>query len=314
MGRARFAAAVVGPPLAVAVALAAWGTLVEPRLLDRRDEIGWVPGLARAWDGQRLALFSDPQVGLWLGNVDTVRRAVHTVVRERPALALIAGDFVYNAARRPERAVDQVVDVVRPLAEAGIASYAVLGNHDYAEEGVGSGRQAAGVARALRQQLERGGIRVLHNEAVALPAPRGEDSPVYRSGGEDPPLYLVGIGPRRVGEDRPLQALAQVPEGAPRLVLMHNPRSFAELPARSAPLALAGHTHGGQIRLPFKPEWTLARLRKRWPQYAEGWIDGERFGRPGNKLYVNRGLGFSMIPVRLGCPPELTFFTLRAPA
>src|SRR5919199_3531604 len=124
MGPAKVAAAAVGPPLAVAVALAAWGTRVEPRLLDRRDEIGWLPGLPRAWDGQRLALFSDPQVGLWLGNVDTVRRAVHTVVRERPALALIAGDFVYNAARRPERAVDQVVDVVRPLAEAGIASYA----------------------------------------------------------------------------------------------------------------------------------------------------------------------------------------------
>lgn len=96
---------------------------------------------------------------------------------------------------------------------------------------------------------------------------------------------------------------------------MHDPASFPALPAGEAPLAVAGHTHGAQIRVPGRPAWTAARLpplRQRWPQYADGWVEG--YGEPGNRLYVNRGVGFSYVPVRLGCRPELTFFTLRAPA
>ena len=267
-----------------------WGVGVEPRLLDRRDEIGWVPGLPAEWDGKRLALLADPQVGLLLANVDTVRRAVGLVVRERPAVCLVAGDFVYNAARNPHSAVSQAVDAFRPLVRAGIPTYAVLGNHDYAEEASG---KVQTVASAVCHSLGEAGIRVLHNQAVDLGAG----------------LSLVGIGPYRVGEDRSREAFAEVREGAPRLVLMHNPRSFAGLPSGSAPLALAGHTHGGQIRMPFRPDWNLARLAKSWPAYADGWIEG--YGQPGNRLYVNRGLGFSMIPVRIGCPPEVTFFTLR---
>lgn len=267
-----------------------WGVGIEPRLLDRRDEIGWVPGLGADWEGKRLALLADPQVGLFLANVDTVRRAVGLVVRERPAVCVIAGDFVYNAAGHPRRAVAQAVEAFRPLMTAGVPTYAVLGNHDYAEEASGKVETVAG---AVCQALGEAGVRVLHNDAVDL----GHG------------LYLVGIGPYRVGEDHSLSAFAGVPEEAPRLVLMHNPRSFAGLPSGWAPLALAGHTHGGQIRMPFRPDWNLARAVKRWPQYADGWIDG--YGEPGNRLYVNRGLGFSLIPVRIGCRPEVTFFTLR---
>jgi uncharacterized protein len=266
----------------------AWGVGIEPRLLDRREEIGRVPGLGPEWEGKRLALLADPQVGLFLANVDTVRRAVELVVRERPAMCLIAGDFVYNAARQPARAVAQVLEALQPLA--GVPTYAVLGNHDYAEEAEG---KAASVAAAVCQGLGQAGVRVLHNEAVEV-----------GSG-----LYLVGIGPYRMGEDRSVEAFASVPSGAPRLVLMHNPRSFAGLPSGWAPLALAGHTHGGQIRVPLRPDWNLARVVKPWPAYADGWLDD--YGQPGNRLYVNRGLGFSLVPIRIGCPPEVTFFTLR---
>jgi predicted MPP superfamily phosphohydrolase len=277
--------------LGLAAGSIAWGVVVEPRLIDRRDEVGWVPGLPPEWEGKRLALLADPQVGLRLANIDAVRRAIRLVVRERPALALIAGDFVYNAARHPRRAVAQAVELVRPLVSAGVPTYAVLGNHDYAEE---AGGKVSGVAAMVCQALGQVGVRVLHNAAVDL-------------GG----LYLVGIGPYRVGEDRSGEAFAaaSLPAAAPRVVLMHNPRSFAGLPSGWAPLALAGHTHGGQIRMPLRPDWNLARLVKPWPRYMDGWIDG--YGKAGNRLYVNRGLGFSMIPVRIGCPPEVTFFTLR---
>jgi len=89
---------------------------------------------------------------------------------------------------------------------------------------------------------------------------------------------------------------------------MHEPFAFRTLPEGEAPLAFAGHTHGGQIRVPLFPRLTPARLTMPWPEYVDGWIEG--YGQPGNRLYVNRGIGFSYLPARFGCPPELTFFTL----
>ncbi|MBV8083375.1 MAG: hypothetical protein JO247_01035 [Chloroflexi bacterium] len=62
--------------------------------------------------------------------------------------------------------------------------------------------------------------------------------------------------------------------------------------------------------MPFKPSWSLGRLTVPWPEYLDGWLDG--YGQRGNRLYVNRGLGFSRRPMRFGCPPELTLITLRA--
>ena len=90
---------------------------------------------------------------------------------------------------------------------------------------------------------------------------------------------------------------------------MHNPDSFEPLPSGTAPLAMAGHTHGGQVRLPFLPEWSWMTFAKEDEVHADGWIDG--YGQPGNRLYVNRGIGFSIIPIRINCPPEITLFTLR---
>ena len=123
------------------------------------------------------------------------------------------------------------------------------------------------------------------------------------------PLYLVGIGSHWARDDRPAAALAQVPGTAPRFVMMHHPDSFAAFPTSTAPVAVAGHTHGGQIRLPFLPEWSLLTFVKDDEVHADGWING--YGQPGNHLYVNRGIGFSLIPIRINCPPEVTIFTLR---
>ena len=161
---------------------------------------------------------------------------------------------------------------------------------------------STGAASALRDALEGVGIAVLANDAVALVPPPGTAT------GGDPPLHLVGIGPHLPHRDRPEEALTQVPDGAPRVVLMHNPRTFEALPAGAAPFAVAGHTHGGQARLPFLEEWSYLEV-VRGQEAVDGWIDG--YGAPGNRLYVSRGVGMSVAPVRINCPPELTLFTLR---
>jgi uncharacterized protein len=288
---------------------AAWGVLVEPRWLDVRHKRAAIPNLPPAWHGKRLALFADIQVGARFSGsaVATTRRLVQRIVAERPALALIAGDLVYEAVLSPRRAIPVAVDLVRPLPRAGIPTYAVLGNHDHALETEQSQRAQAGIARTLSRALEAAGITVLENQSAPLPSPAGAAA----RPGEQPALYLVGVGDHMTGADDPRRALRQVPADAPRLVLVHDPASFPALPADSAPLALAGHTHGGQIRVPGRPTWTIARLppmNRRWPDYCDGWIEG--YGQPGNRLYVNRGVGFSYVPIRFGCRPELTFITL----
>lgn len=284
----RRAASVLGGLL---VAALVWGVAIEPRLIDRQELDVDLPRLPRSWDGAEVAFLSDFQVGLVLDNAGTIRRMVAQVVDERPDLVLLGGDFVYSDSPEIAVQVAEVVELFRPLTEAGLTTYAVLGNHDVEQDAGG----------LLQRELAATGIRVLSNEAVALPAP---------GGAAEPPLHLVGIAPHRPGRDRPAEAVGAVPEEAARLVLMHNPDSFPALPEGTAPLALAGHTHGGQVRVPFTPEWSYLALTQGGEVTADGWIDG--YGEPGNQLYVNRGVGMSVVPIRLFCPPELTVFTLHA--
>lgn len=294
--------------------LLVWGVGIEPRLIDEKAQTADIPNLPAAWEGKRIALIADLQVGMWLDNTDTVRRVVNRIIEVRPAAALIAGDFVYNPtndeADDMEREdflefngkIDEAMNLLRPLAQAGIRTYAVLGNHDY---GMPTAKYAKNelLARSVQTRLQGIGIRVLENEAVPLAVDDGDGQ------SEGSALYLIGIGSKRARHDQPQVALAQVPQNAPRIAFMHNPDSFAEFPAESAPLALAGHTHGGQFRVPFAPQWSWMRLLSNDKVHADGWING--FGKAGNRLYVNRGIGFSLVPVRVNCLPELTLFTLH---
>lgn len=286
--------------------LVAWG-LIEPYLIDTEEEVAEIPNLPPAWEGQRVAVIGDWQIGMWLDNTLTIRRIVEQLIEERPALVLVIGDFIYGVRKNPSEELNKAIELVRPLPEAGIPTYAVLGNHDYAMKSK-KAQPDQQLAARLYQRLEAVGVEVLQNEAVAL-APSGNRNRISVTPAIATPLYLVGIGAHWPNNDKPAVALAQVPKEAPRLVMMHNPDSFAGFPAGTAPVAVAGHTHGGQIRVPFTPEWSWLSFSKEDEVHADGWIDG--YGQQGNHLYVNRGIGFSIIPIRINCPPEVTLFTLQ---
>lgn len=280
--------------LVVLGAAVVWGVGIEPRLLlDDEAFEAQIPGLPTVWDGRRVAVLADFQVGMWLGNEGMAAEAVEDAVEEGVSLALIAGDFVY----KPDSArVDRAVALVWPFIEAGIPVLAVLGNHDYSLMKEGS-RENSAMVIYLRERLRATGVRVLENEAVAV-----------RIGGA--PLYVAGIGSVWAGRSRPGEALAGVPEGAARLVLMHNPESYRAIPDGAAPLALAAHTHGGQIRLWPGEQNSWLDIVRAGETVADGWAL-DSLGAPSNRLYVNRGIGFSTLPVRINCRPELNIVTLR---
>ena len=270
----------------VVAAMLVWSVAVEPRfILAEQEERAEIPQLPSRWDGARVGVIADLQVGMWLGNVDMAREAVAELVERRPDVVLVLGDFVYGDGDTADD-VDTAIDIVRPLTDAGIDTFAVLGNHDH----------ATGAADLLERRLEAIGVPVLINEAINVGA-AGEE------------LWVAGIGSYRVGNSRPRKAIDSIPADAARIVMMHNPKSFEDLPAASAPLAVAGHTHGGQLRVPFLPEWSLLRFTQRDAAHADGWIDG--YGAPGNELFVNRGIGMSVVPARFNCSPAITIFELR---
>lgn len=279
-----------------------WG-LIEPYILDSEQETATIPNLPAAWEGQRVGQVSDFQIGMWMDNVSTVRRSVEELVDASPAVVLISGDFIYHSRPDPEVEINKAVELLQPLTAAGIPTYAVLGNHDYSHT-----PPQPELANRVEEALEAIGIVVLRNEAVPLSLPETEPTDAQNPAQT---LYLVGIDSHIAERDRVQAALAEVPATSPRLVMMHNPATFPQFPAETAPFAIAGHTHGGQISLPFTPFWSWLDLTESGEVHADGWVAKE-YGQSGNQLYVNRGIGFSKIPIRINCSPEVTFFTLRS--
>ena len=278
-------------------ALLVYGTAIEPRLIldERRYEVP-VPGLDAELDGLEVAVFADLQTGMWWANDAMVERVVSRTVAERPAAVLLAGDFLYSSTPSIGTQIDTVLRQLSPLLETGIPTYAVLGNHDH----------AVGASEELTRALEDRGVAVLQNEALPL---LGDDA----GAGAGRP-YVVGLGATQPGLTDVGQALREVPVDAPRIVLMHNPTAFPRLPAGSAPLAVAGHTHCGQVALPGLPRWSYLGLTAQEEVVADGWAP-RGYGAEGNTLFVTCGIGFSVVPVRIGAAPQLVFFTLRtAPA
>ena len=276
--------------------LVVWG-LLEPKFIDVEEETAIIPNLPPAWEGKRIGQVSDFQVGMWLDNTDTMRDSIKKLVEEKPAAVLITGDFVYHSLPNASEELSKVTQAIQPLIKANIPTYAVLGNHDYSHK-----PPKPELGEQVKNALEGIGVKVLKNQAVKIDSPAVQES--------NQPLYLVGIGAYIAKNSDVNKALAELPNNNARVVMMHNPASFAEFPPQAAPFAVAGHTHGGQIRLPFTPQWSYLSLIKGEEVYGDAWI--KNYGEAGNNLYVNRGIGFSDVPIRINCAPEVTLFTLRS--
>ena len=254
-----------------------WMRWAEPRLLSVTEaEIrsGNLPGMA---DGLRIVQFSDTHFGFDYSEEDFAR-AVEKIREQSPHIVVFTGDLFEEYAKYPADE-DELIRLLSSIS-APYGKYAVLGNHDY-------GRNAQ--AESIRV-LEAGGFTVLRNETVTLTT-----LGITITGIDD---CFFGIGSRHVFTE-------QDPEDY-HLVLAHEPDIFATVDSSQLDLMLAGHTHGGQVRLPLLGELILPYLGKDYPmgEYA---LRNER----GSRLFVSRGLGTSKLPLRFLCMPEIAVITLR---
>ncbi|MBP3953087.1 metallophosphoesterase [Bacillus suaedae] len=285
---------------ALGLVLLVWG-LVEPYFIDVNEEEATIENLPPEWEGKEVAVIGDMQVGMWMDNTNTISRISEDLAEMDPEAVLILGDFIYHPGENAETNLDKVKEVLRPLTETDIPVFAILGNHDYAMTKK-TDKPNMKAANSVIQALEEMDITFLQNESVALQLNDAQED------GE--PLYITGLGSEWPSNVDTEKALRDIPDNAAKIMMMHNPETFSKVPADTAPLAVAGHTHGGQVRIPFTPESSYLTFAKESEVHADGWI--EDYGEKGNQLYVNPGIGFSHLPMRIMAPPQITLFTLSS--
>lgn len=267
----------IGVPGFLGAAITVYAVVIEPsRLVVRHVELGG----GEAGETLRVALIADLHVGSPMAGLAKVERVVRAVNAEEPDLILHLGDYLISGVLlgtyvEPE----PIADVLAGL-EAPLGAYAVLGNHDWWEDGEG-----------MAAALEAAGIPVLENESLALP------------GG----LWLVGVADDTTRQPDFAAALADVPAGAPSIVFTHDPGAFLDCSHPAQPLLMAaGHTHGGQIYLPWLfPPVVPGRAGAEW---AQGLHDVG-----GIPLYISSGIGTSRLPVRINRPPEVVIVDVTLP-
>ena len=268
-----------------AVAAGGYPLLVETRRLAVTRRSFSVRGLPVPLDGLRVVQLTDIHLGPW-NSLANVRRIVAAANALDPDLIALTGDYVLYSA-----------DYVAPVAAAlsglrtRVGVVGVLGNHDWWEDGPIS-----------KQHLTNAGVKMIDNGRVFVtPSRRLADAP--QDG-----LCVAGVGDLYTDSQDYGSALGGLPGEMPRLLLSHNPDVAEERPFVTSgyrvDLMLSGHTHGGQIRLPvIGSPVTMSRYGQK---YVRGLVQG-----PTCPVYISRGLGMAMLPVRFGSVPEIAVIELK---
>lgn len=262
------------------VLLAIWSILIEPRWVAHRvfnTALQNQPAL-----GLKVVLTSDWHLtknSLW--RVMTHARAsaiIEDINQTKPDIILITGDLIAEPNQKPTLANTVEDEIAKTLGKlkASKGVYAVLGNHD-------NWYNHAKMKRALTKQH----IQVLENDAVYV---------------KNAGLWIAGIGDESTQHAHPLKAIKSIPKNAAALIMMHDPASFTNLPSTNS-ISFAGHTHGGQVYIPwYGAPINASKAPRAW---AYGWVNHNK-----NKMYVTSGLGVSILPVRFNMRPEWVQFNI----
>lgn len=282
------------------------GEFVDPWSLRTSSYTVPIRGLPRTLEGLRLAQLSDTHLGPRIP-ASFIRASVEAALNLEPDLFILTGDYIHNG----RTFIQPSARLFEPLVATGKPVLGVLGNHDWYGDGV-----------EMSRELEAVGVVMLDNSRTYL---GGRGQRPSREIPSSEALCIAGLGDLLTDWVDPVRALRGVPEGMPRLVLTHNPDTAEVVTGRMRwrprnqwsrgflpyggdgpriDLMICGHTHGGQVRLPFigTPLIPCATGQK----YAAGLVQG-----PGFPVVISRGIGMSILPIRWGVPPEVVMITLR---
>ncbi len=205
-----------------------------------------------------------------------LKKIIELVNKENPDIILSVGDFVSGHTEKSTLPIKITINELGNT-KSKYGFFTVLGNHDgwYGKE-------------KIIKELEKNNIKVLENSNIRL-AVKGKD------------IYIAGVEDIFTGNPNLFEALQDTK--TPVILLTHSPDIFPKL-SKKVNLTLAGHTHGGQVKLPILgPIYTSSKYRKK---YASGFIEEN-----GQKMIVSKGLGESILPIRFNCPPEIVVIEFK---
>ncbi len=231
-----------------------------------------LPKLDRAFNGYRIVQISDLHAGDGIDR-SQLERVVEAVNAEHPDLVVITGDHI---TRIPKQHLE-LLDTLAKLKPRD-RTISILGNHDVYND-----------TELVRKAIRANGITLLENN-------------IYTINRANSTLHIAGVGDVFAKEDKLDQILAQLPTTGAAIMLAHEP-DFADKTAATGRfgLQLSGHSHGGQIRIPFYAGYV--------PMLAEKYPIG-RYQVGEMIQYTNRGIGLVKLYARFNCRPEISVFNL----
>ncbi len=245
----------------------------SPYMLEISTHDVLMHGLSDYWHGKTFVHISDIHAG-YGGTAPVYEEALRQVNARQPDLILLTGDYLDDHPQDPNFPLKEIL--LRLDAKEGI--YGSFGNHDHRRGMVGS-----------RRLLQQSKVHILENENVELPHD----------------LFIAGIDDLCEGNPQIEPAIAGLPTDRTSIMLSHHPGLIEKIPEQDV-LILSGHTHGGQIALPFPSPALVVKFHLRCNQVA-GWYENGRA-----RQYVNRGLGVTGKPFRYRCPAEIGVFRMLA--
>jgi len=231
--------------------------------------------LPRPFEGLKLVHLTDIHHSKFVSFND-VFRMVELSNQQNPDVVVLTGDYVTWS----RKFIPPVAEALKAL-KSRFGVYAVLGNHDVRVN-----------ASEVTRSLERSQINVLRNASAKIDL-KGES------------LWIAGVDEYMYGQSDIAKAIRNVPRSQPKILLAHNPEIMQDASRHGIDFVLAGHTHGGQIKIPYMRSLNVVTQPGR--QILEGFV------RKGpTQMYISRGLGKVVVPVRILCPPEIPVFRLQA--
>lgn len=261
--------------------ISVYGFVIEPGRLVQRDYTLALRGWPAACDGLRIDVVADTHTGSPRNGIDHLDRWVQALTDSDAPIVLMGGDYVILSVLAGTYVpADVIAEHLKPLT-ARKQVYAVLGNHDWWKNG-----------KEISRAFSAAGVKMIDNQALSVQVGACR-------------FWLAGLGDKLEGRPDVPGTFARIPAGAPVIALTHEPSLWPQLPATAA-LTVAGHTHGGQINPfgVFTPRRFRADSHALRGVYAEG----------GHTLFVTPGIGTSILPMRLGVPPEVSRLKLRGDA
>jgi len=275
LGRRRFLKGLAATPLVTVAGISAYARLVEPHHYWISETDIFIRDLPERFEDFRITQLTDVHHSRILG-LDEVRRVVELAQQTRPDMFVLTGDYTTSYRRFIEPCAEALSSLNAP---EGV--WAVLGNHDHYTD-----------PELTTRALERHHISVMNNAHTTLR--RGPDS-----------LQLSGIDDWTWNAVDWTRAFSGLNPSTPTVLLSHQPSVLDFEQTRDVSLILSGHTHGGQLRLPFVG--APARFATTDLKYDRG-----LFRRGETQLYVSSGTGVIGLPVRLGVRPEIAVLRLKA--